>query len=68
MKVRQLREALEEFASIYASEGQSERADALRALSQTLKPADAKRVDDLVPLLQRAGTVAEDPDALSIRQ
>jgi hypothetical protein len=67
MKVKQLRATLDEFAAIYASEGQSESADALRALSYALETADAKSVDEIVKVLEDAGAVTDDLDELSLR-
>lgn len=68
MKIRQLRATFEEFASICATEGQSERADALRALSRALQAADAKHIDEVVPVLERIGSVARDAHRVSSRQ
>jgi hypothetical protein len=65
MRVRQLRATLQEFAVIYASNGHTEKAVALRALSRALRAADAKSVDELIPLVQRACTVAKTVDEVA---
>jgi hypothetical protein len=59
MRVRQLRVTLDAFAAIYASSGDGEKAAALQTLSRSLRGADAKMIDELCPLLQRAATVAK---------
>jgi hypothetical protein len=68
MKVKQLRATLEAFAAIYASEGYSQSADALRALSYTLETADAKSVDEIVAVLEDIGAVPDELDELALRQ
>lgn len=65
MRVRQLRATLEAFALVYASGGHTEKAAALQALSRVLKSADAKSVDELIPLVQRAATVAKPVDEVA---
>jgi hypothetical protein len=68
MKVKQLRATLDEFIAIYASEGHSESADALRGLSYALETADAKSVDEILRVLEDAGAVTDELDGLSLRQ
>jgi nucleoside-triphosphatase THEP1 len=65
MRVRQLRATLDEFAAIYASNGHSEKAVALEALSRALKAANAKSVDELIPLVKRAATIAKTVDEVA---
>jgi hypothetical protein len=67
MKVRQLRATLEEFATIYESAGHREKAAALQALSRALSAADTKNIDQVIPFVQRATTVAKTVDQVASR-
>lgn len=65
MRVQQLRATLEEFAALQKSR---DKALALQALSRALRGADARGVEEIVPVLERAAAVAKLVDTVSSRQ